>query len=517
MRKTKFDQGGFFLATLYYGKACCAQPPISHFSRSFYVEVNTHFGDSVREHIPAQNPNKQTHLLHTGNLIFTLAKYLHLSTVLYISDKEMRPIFLNLVLIVLSCGGEDEGGEREERFKLLISNFSRRKREIADAIVILVEDVIQAEEESLSKMPGTDASQNTSNSQFQDISWRIKEEVSIEVLLEKDLSKQKRMFSPGRRTTFGRNKRDPVKAKQVELSEQVEIQKRSVKENTSKKEDKFVVHEPISIPEDEEDNTSILIKAMVDEDLSIKKRMFSPGRRTNFGRKRRDIFTTVRDQTFGQEHVPVKAESSGQIKRTPEKKSKLKVKAHDALGFAKDQPRTQVSEAPAEKDLSRKKQMFSPGRKTNFGRKRRYIFGKFKEEVWQPKVQIDEENSRQESRNIPHMGKIEELSTLKTDSVPDRHEQIFPHRFSPFRGIFLFPFNAGFADFGRQLIISPTTSRPPTTTSPPSSPTPQEVSPVHIMECSGTSSSSCYNRLCTVQCSGGNKVNFCVLLSSTLL
>jgi len=399
----------------------------------------------------------------------------------------MGPIVLNLLFLVLSCGGEDEGGEREERLQLLKRNFSRRKREIADAIIILVEDVIQAEEESLYELPGSDASQNTSNSQFQDISQRIKEEVSIEVLLEND---------------FGRNKRDLlVKAKQVELFEQG-----SVKEDTSKKEDKFVVHKPTSIREEEEDNKYIYIaiKGMADKDLSRKKRMFSPGRRTNFGRNRRDIFTTVREQTFGQEHVQVKAESSGQIKGTTEKKSKLKAKAHDALGFAKDQSRTQVIEAPAEKDLLRKKPMFSPGRKTNFGMKRRDIFDK--EEVWQPKGQINEENSRQESRNIPHMVKREELSTLKTDSLPDRHEKISPHRFSPFRGIFLFPFNTGFADFGRQLIISPTTTCPLTTTSPLSSPTPQEVSPVHIMECSGTSSSSCYNRLCTVECSGGNKV-----------
>ena len=143
----------------------------------------------------------------------------------------MRLLVLHLIFLVLSCGGEDEGCEREAKLQSYQNNFSMRKREIADDIIALVEDVIQAEEESLGELPGPVASQNISRSKFQDISGRIKEEVSFEVLLEKDLSRQKRMFGLGRRTTFGRIKRSLVKTKQVELFEQGKIEEGSINED----------------------------------------------------------------------------------------------------------------------------------------------------------------------------------------------------------------------------------------------------------------------------------------------
>jgi len=68
-------------------------------------------------------------------------------------------------------------------------------------------------------------------------------------------------------------------------------------------------------------------------------------------------------------------------------------------------------------------------------------------------------------------------------------------RFSPFRGLFLFPFNTGFADFGNQ----------PSPTKPPK-PNQLENQPVHILECSDMSRSFCVNSLCTVKCLDGNKV-----------
>jgi len=406
----------------------------------------------------------------------------------------MRPIVLHLVFITLTCGGEDEGG-KEERLQSYQSNFARRKREIADAIIALVEDVIQAEGEHFGELPGSVATQNISSSKFRDISRRIKEEVSIEVLLEKDLSKPKIMFSPGMRSTFGRKNQNLVKTKQVEVFEQGKIKEGGINEDTLKDEDKIVEHEqPIFIPmKAEEDTKYVVIETLADKDLSRKKGMFSsPGSRTNFKWKRRDIITTVKDQTLGQKHV--EAESSGQIRETTDKKSEVKLEMHD-------QSRTEVIKVPAEKDLSRNKRMFSPGRRTYFRRNRRDVFNESKENVLESNVQI-EEISRQESRHIPQTGKRLEIMSLKTDSVQHRTDNLYPYTFSPFRGIFLFPFNTGFADFGNHLMVSPTTPRPSSITTL----APQKARPVHILECSGTSSSSCNNGFCTVECSEGNKV-----------
>ena len=55
----------------------------------------------------------------------------------------MRLLVLHLIFLVLSCGGEYEGGEREAKLQSYQNNFSMRKREIADDIMALIEDVIQ--------------------------------------------------------------------------------------------------------------------------------------------------------------------------------------------------------------------------------------------------------------------------------------------------------------------------------------------------------------------------------------
>merc|ERR1712096_23420 len=69
---------------------------------------------------------------------------------------------------------------------------------------------------------------------------------------------------------------------------------------------------------------------------------------------------------------------------------------------------------------------------------------------------------------------------------------------------FLVPIQQWLPDFGSRFSSSAPASIPAST--PVSQETQSEASQVHILECSGSSSSFCNNHHCTLQCSDGTKV-----------
>ena len=72
--------------------------------------------------------------------------------------------------------------------------------------------------------------------------------------------------------------------------------------------------------------------------------------------------------------------------------------------------------------------------------------------------------------------------------------------FNPFGGIFLFPFNTGYADFGNYGSSLFNANQVKDT---------KISKPINKIECMKTSKSLCSNRRCSIECSDGSKVNNC--------
>ena len=107
-------------------------------------------------------------------------------------------------------------------------------------------------------------------------------------------------------------------------------------------------------------------------------------------------------------------------------------------------------------------------------------------------------NSKTDDGEVPVLNFKEDEDVKKEeefyfDTVLPSSYHLVP---SPFRGIFLSPFNSGFADFENNFYVTAAPYRVP-------------PSPVHFLDCSSssTSRSSCDDNLCTVQCEDGNKVS----------